>query len=121
MSENELSLHLLPCQIQHDGPAPVSDFFRCEDCQNKQRAHFRGRELVGQKISLPTNVKGCICKKKSSSYDIVDRFHSINVWQHDIAPSYSQLQVYIDYLEVANAVSSVIIVCYSFWFTIIVA
>ena len=52
------ALHLLPCEICANGPAPVTTYFKVhplDDEPNLVSATFRGRELQGRKIDLAAN------------------------------------------------------------------
>ncbi|KAJ1425495.1 ribonuclease H2, subunit C [Ochromonadaceae sp. CCMP2298] len=63
VGEAQSSLHLLPCDIDYDGPAPVNSFFQMQVSERGARGKargavelvgaFRGRELVGAQMSLP--------------------------------------------------------------------
>lgn len=62
-----MQLHLLPCRIEHDGPAKVSTYFLVEESENRENATetalevgFRGRQLKGREISLPDNYIGAL-------------------------------------------------------------
>lgn len=65
-------MHMLPCSIQHNGPAPVSQFFQpsakvfsAEDeaadaeVQVKEAA-FRGRRLLGATVTVPPGFIGIV-------------------------------------------------------------
>ena len=66
----------MPCHIQHDGPAPVSAFFRPQivlvntvplpQLENYSAA-FRGRELFGIKVPLPEGFTGVILEEDHAS------------------------------------------------------
>eukprot|EP00935_MAST-01C_sp_MAST-1C-sp1_P002246 g2246.t1 len=83
------TIHQLPCSIDHDGPAAVSTYFRVED--KPLRAHFRGRQLDGQRVALPADVQGAILKQgRAAPEDEIDRllkvdcqFKEIIYWHHD--------------------------------------
>ncbi|XP_078436278.1 uncharacterized protein LOC144707036 [Wolffia australiana] len=53
-------VHLLPCVIKHDGPCPVSDYFKpittgeISDGIAVEQAFFRGRKLHGAAVGLCT-------------------------------------------------------------------
>lgn len=57
-------LHLLPCEIDHNGPAKVSSYFvqipSADPATGKpcSTATFRGRQLYGTKNQLPTKYTG---------------------------------------------------------------
>ena len=47
-------MHLLPCDIDYNGTAPVNSFFQVkrEEVRGQKimKSHFRGRELIGEWI-----------------------------------------------------------------------
>eukprot|EP00249_Psilotum_nudum_P013822 c24532_g1_i1 orf=465-1097(-) len=102
-------VHLLPCCVSYDGPAPVSNYFlpnNTGDCtggvQTKQ-ATFRGRRLLGCTMELPHDYCGFVLEKeisgkcsdikKECSVDKPDiwnataTFQDITYWNHDQCPS----------------------------------
>ena len=59
----ESTVHMLPCSLNFDGSAPVSDYFKIkpvEGSKNLKESHFRGRALVGVQVPLPEGVKGIV-------------------------------------------------------------
>ena len=58
----KITSHLLPCQINHDGP--VNDSSKYWKPQTKEdgthEAYLRGRRLQGKEVTLPTGYEGII-------------------------------------------------------------
>ena len=53
--------HLLPCDIQWSGGAPVSTYFKPKDAGNgKLDAAFRGRRLCGTRLEPPLGYTGAL-------------------------------------------------------------
>jgi hypothetical protein len=105
-------MHLLPCNIEFDGTAPVSSYFQISEGKREQMiAHFRGRELVGRKLKLPDGVIGLNAvqdtRKQSDNinWEITGNFDEVNVWQHDIAMDLTQINESLEWFELAESVS----------------
>ena len=94
------SVHLLPCSIEYDGPARVSDYFRPRQVSAKGdiEATLRGRLLRGQTVKLPDDISGFVLQQtdlkiggasgEARNYAIVHGvFDEITYWNHDLAPS----------------------------------
>ncbi|EMR08736.1 hypothetical protein PNEG_02911 [Pneumocystis murina B123] len=58
----DCKVHLLPCQIQWDGPANVSKYFHVRSTPDNSTyyATFRGRGLEGNSFILPSTYEGAI-------------------------------------------------------------
>lgn len=67
---DEITLHAVPCSVAHNGPAPVSTYFRPGDASQANdaaandamsEAHFRGRKLEGRAVKVSVNCprRGC--------------------------------------------------------------
>ncbi|XP_066505048.1 ribonuclease H2 subunit C [Hoplias malabaricus] len=90
-------LHLLPCEIEHDGPAEVSKFFTStvkeEKCERS--VSFRGRGLKGAKVNCPQGYTGLVLKEvQKPSSDQEDRtvkvssvFHNFVYWNLETSPT----------------------------------
>lgn len=129
-TQSDMPIHYLPCNIDYDGPAPVSSYFIVKSSDNNDgevHASLRGRQLVGVAVQLPQNVHGvCAITSKSAagqhleqshlqqqqeqrrrglSLEPVGSFSSITMWQHDVKPDTGVLQDCFDWLSVAQAVS----------------
>jgi hypothetical protein len=105
-------IHLLPCNIEFDGTAPVNSYFQISEGKRDQMlAHFRGRELVGRKLKLPDGVIGLNAvqdtRKQSDNinWEITGNFDEINVWQHDVAMDLTQINESLEWFELADSVS----------------
>ncbi len=105
-------VHLLPCNIEFDGTAPVNSYFQISEGKRDQMlTHFRGRELVGKKLKLPDGVIGLNAvqdtRKQSDNihWEITGNFHEINVWQHDVAMDLTQINECLEWFELAESVS----------------
>ena len=120
-------VHMLPCKIEFDGPAPVNAYFHMNkkprtsnnksvSTQNNLESHFRGRKLEGVEFELPKNIIGMythtsqnISHDGTADINIEGTFHSINVWEHDRPPTthIAQLEECISWFELAEAVSNI--------------
>lgn len=100
-------IHQLPCCIKHDGPCPVSHYFKPQktgvvvDGLEVEEASFRGRKLQGAAIPLPEGYCGFVLEKKiagkektldsseqnSNCWEARAKFHDIKYWNHDTLPS----------------------------------
>ncbi|KAK1304266.1 hypothetical protein QJS10_CPB11g01655 [Acorus calamus] len=97
-------VHLLPCSVKHDGPQPVSDYFKPRntgelvDEMVVKEAFFRGRKLQGTAVSIPDGYCGFVLGKKlkgpksGDSLDSIDwearaRFGNLTYYNHDDVPS----------------------------------
>jgi hypothetical protein len=101
-------VHLLPCNIHYDGPAPVESYFHPKESSPKGEftANFRGRKLVGEVVELPANTEGAILEVlNKESVSIHTSFHQIHIWDHDLKPDARLLQESFDWFEIADAVS----------------
>lgn len=107
------SIHCLPCQIEYDGPAPVSTYFLVSPGQeeNTYVSHLRGRRLVGKEVKLPEKIvglHGIFGGKKSNTegkVEIQESFHSFVSWQHDSTPDLNNIQECLDWMEISDVVS----------------
>lgn len=119
-------IHLLPCSIEYDGPAPVSSYFHITAGVNNNpsnlQARFRGRALQGRMQELPNSVLGINAIQKMRSLESLDKetiweaegtFDRLSIWQHDIPPDLSQFQDYLNWFEISKSVSeySLHVVC----------
>ncbi|KAI9138636.1 ribonuclease H2 non-catalytic subunit-domain-containing protein [Paraphysoderma sedebokerense] len=78
---NSSNFHLLPCNIDHDGPAKVSSYFVVNEAKNETdllngesttqhtdkqyEASFRGRHLRGRNVPIPPGYQGHILQETS--------------------------------------------------------
>lgn len=91
-SPNQSACHWLPCSIDYDGQAPVSQYFRPEpldpnDTDSTQGATFRGRGLLARKVQrLPDGIDGNVlaaCTRQSGQIKICESFKNIYEWEHE--------------------------------------
>ncbi|KAJ2960253.1 hypothetical protein NQZ79_g4396 [Umbelopsis isabellina] len=99
-------LHLLPCEIDHNGPAKVSSYFvhipSADPATGKpcSTATFRGRQLYGTKNQLPTKYTGHVYSQRLDhdmdesdetevTHECIETFKDFTVWKHDSAPEES--------------------------------
>ena len=113
-------VHLLPCNIHHDGPAPVKNYFQTKHVTKKQNtnkeylvSNFRGRRLEGLNVPLPPSTVGCIVhtNRTDKNLEVHSTFNSLTVWEHDHVPSEEVMNNSLDYFEIANIVSIKYIRC----------
>ncbi|KAM0274273.1 hypothetical protein ACHAQH_008007 [Verticillium albo-atrum] len=63
--------NLLPCRIQHNGPVDsVQSFWNPSTAKDgKQISFFRGRELHGKSVKLPSGYRGVVVEKHSKTVE----------------------------------------------------
>lgn len=94
---SQTSCHWLPCSIDYDGQAPVSQYFRPEPIDPKnnsdaatQGATFRGRGLLAKKVQrLPDGIEGNVlvaCTRHSGQVKVCESFKSVYEWEHEWNP-----------------------------------
>lgn len=56
------TLHLLPCEVSVNRPAPVGRFFTpaIRQCQDGLQVSFRGRSLRGEEVAVPPGLAGYV-------------------------------------------------------------
>lgn len=53
------SIHRIPCSIEYNGSAPISDYFIVEpNEQGGYKASFRGRPWIGHVVKLDDSIQG---------------------------------------------------------------
>ena len=103
------TVHLMPCTIEYDGNAPIKSFFHVNKvADGTLRSHFRGRELRGKILSLPSaSVEGlCIGDTGNQQWKVEGEFSSIHVWEHDTLPDMAPLNDCVGWFALADAVHS---------------
>ncbi|XP_056366366.1 ribonuclease H2 subunit C [Oenanthe melanoleuca] len=89
-----LPVQLLPCRIQHDGPAPVAAFLRVQPgADGELWSSFRGRRLGGRELPLPPGYRGLVLRGEEPGetpqagwVTPVGSFEAITDWGADAAP-----------------------------------
>ncbi|XP_047440320.1 ribonuclease H2 subunit C [Mugil cephalus] len=108
-------VHLLPCEIEHNGPAQVSQYFDAtiKDRKQGKTVSFRGRELKGQELSCPQGFTGLVLKEiNKPGSDQEDRtvrvtsvFDKLTYWNLETAPNSDDTVVMaMDWPELAEAI-----------------
>ncbi|XP_068182271.1 ribonuclease H2 subunit C [Antennarius striatus] len=109
------SVHLMPCEIEHDGPAQVSQYFDATTKNSKQEktVSFRGRRLKGQELSCPQGYTGLVVKEiNKPSSDQEDRtvrltsvFDKFTYWNLETPPNSDDTVVMaMDWPDLAEAI-----------------
>ncbi|KAI9355409.1 ribonuclease H2, subunit C [Zopfochytrium polystomum] len=113
-AEEGVTIDVLPCEIEYDGPAPVTAFFRREPVPSATvpvigqqaaggaeadgasasvtlKAAFRGRGLTATSVPVPSGYTGVVLRHEggmsSNTLSAVASFDRINVWAHDDRPT----------------------------------
>jgi hypothetical protein len=117
-------IQVMPFSIDYNGTAPVNSYMRVCEQKGELRTHFRGRELVGNEVKLPAQVKGVhaipATRKLGTasptrsddvgdSLEVTGEFSSFILWQHDVSPNVGQVEEALDWFEVADSVSSLLV------------
>lgn len=90
----ESACHWLPCSIDYDGRAPVSQYFRPEPLVPSKSDHaqavtFRGRGLLARKIQkLPKGIHGNVFVQSSQDGHVLvsstnSEFQHVYEWEHE--------------------------------------
>ncbi|KAM8910936.1 ribonuclease H2 subunit C isoform 2-T2 [Spinachia spinachia] len=96
-------VHLMPCEIEHDGPAHVSEYLTAtiKDCKQEKTVSFRGRGLKGQELNCPQGYTGLVLKdvnKPSSDQELT-------YWNLETPPNSDDAVVMaMDWPELAEAI-----------------
>ncbi|XP_078671785.1 ribonuclease H2 subunit C-like [Branchiostoma floridae x Branchiostoma belcheri] len=111
-------LHLLPCEVEHTGPAQVARFFTPgvrDSGQGALQASFRGRELRGENVTLPDGYTGLVLKEKHKAvsdeearvFHAAQKFQEFTYWNMETPPSKNDgLQKALHWLEISKAIHS---------------
>ncbi|XP_056238494.1 ribonuclease H2 subunit C isoform X2 [Seriola aureovittata] len=105
-------VHLMPCEIEHNGPAQVSQYFTATT-KDQKTVSFRGRGLKGQELSCPQGYTGLVLKEiNKSGSDQEDRtvkvssvFDKLTYWNLETPPNSDDAVVMaMDWPELAEAI-----------------
>uniref|UniRef100_A0A0R3RUB4 Bet_v_1 domain-containing protein n=1 Tax=Elaeophora elaphi TaxID=1147741 RepID=A0A0R3RUB4_9BILA len=101
--------HSLPCKIEYDGSAKVSQYFVTEDLGDEKKVTtFRGRILNGVKQQFPGNYRLYVAVEKENKdnnrvFEVSGSATSFMRWEYDHSTSYrSPLVRAIDYVNIAE-------------------
>uniref|UniRef100_A0A8C5A7Y8 Uncharacterized protein n=1 Tax=Gadus morhua TaxID=8049 RepID=A0A8C5A7Y8_GADMO len=102
------TVHLMPCEIEHNGPAQVSQYFSATTKDRKQdkTVSFRGRGLRGAELSCPQGYTGLVLKE-DRTVKVSSVFDKLTYWNLETPPNSDDMVVMaMDWPELAEAVSS---------------
>nr|XP_020450739.1 ribonuclease H2 subunit C isoform X2 [Monopterus albus] len=109
-------VHLMPCEIEHNGPAQVSQYLTAttKDRKYEKTVSFRGRGLKGQELSCPQGYTGLVLKEvvDKPGSDQEDRtvrvssvFDKVTYWNLETPPNSDDTVVMaMDWPELAEAI-----------------
>ncbi|XP_056900105.1 ribonuclease H2 subunit C isoform X1 [Takifugu flavidus] len=108
-------VHLMPCEIEHNGPAQVSQYFHATTKDRKQEmtVSFRGRALKGQELCCPQGYTGVVLKETiKPGSDQEDRtvmvtsvFDKMTYWNLETLPNPDDRVVMaMDWTELSEAI-----------------
>ncbi|KAM7417524.1 hypothetical protein PAMA_017252 [Pampus argenteus] len=108
-------VHLMPCEIEYNGPAQVSQYLTAtiKDRKHEKTVSFRGRGLKGQELSCPQGYTGLVLKEiNKTGSDQEDRtvrvssvFDKMTYWNLETAPNSDDTVVMaMDWPELAEAI-----------------
>jgi len=124
---NDINLHLLPVNIQHNGNAKVSKYFKIEEDPElllngkpTLRAKFRGRQFRGAVQEIPEGYNGYLLREEEHQRDAqekdehnnknwnnVGKFSQFTYWMREDVPSQGDsIQRCLNWLPLAAAIHS---------------
>jgi hypothetical protein len=112
--------HCLPCKIDYEGPAPVSDYFLVTNDQGKSqsnqdhdldslKATFRGRQLKASLLQHPQYQLSQWSTQTMEDRTVLKKekvFPQCYIWDHDQLPTSDHpILRTLDYVDMMNQVS----------------
>ncbi|CAB1451071.1 unnamed protein product [Pleuronectes platessa] len=108
-------VHLLPCEVEHDGPAQVAQYFAAttKDRKYEKTVSFRGRGLKGQELSCPQGYTGLVLKdinkpgsdQEDRTVKVSSVFDKLTYWNMETSPNSDDTVVMaMDWPELAEAI-----------------
>ncbi|CAJ1058730.1 ribonuclease H2 subunit C [Xyrichtys novacula] len=108
-------VHLMPCEIEHDGPAQVSQYLTAttKDCKQEKTVSFRGRGLKGQELSCPQGYTGLVLKEinkpgsdqEDRTVKLTSTFDKLTYWNLETPTNSDDTVVMaMDWPELAEAI-----------------
>jgi hypothetical protein len=105
-SDHPISIvQALPFNTPYNGPAPVKQYFLTSNNNGKLLGYFRGRELKGKTLPVPTGMTGLVLRKDTSNNFLsADVFEEITVWEHDVPPDAAEnrFEEILEYAAIAD-------------------
>lgn len=102
--------HLMPVEIDFQGPASVNNHFettisKSSDSSDTLEASFRGRPLKGQQVKIPQGYFGAVLQRKNNTLiESVSEFNELYYWKYDEEPSQADpLPSSLDWFLVSSA------------------
>ncbi|XP_064622765.1 ribonuclease H2 subunit C-like [Lineus longissimus] len=115
-AQTDADVHLMPCEIEHDGEANVDDYLLPtvkDDGNGYLTAAFRGRPLKGEKYILPEGYTGIMTHEprrpfvedEERTFKISHQFNEFMYWNLDIPPNADdKLRKAMAWIDVAKAI-----------------
>ncbi|XP_061690813.1 ribonuclease H2 subunit C [Syngnathoides biaculeatus] len=108
-------LHLIPCEIEHNGPAQISQYFiaTIKDQKHEKTASFRGRGLKGQDLTCPQGYTGLVLKdinkpgldQEDRTLKVTSVFDKLTYWNLETPPNSDDAVVMaMDWPELAEVI-----------------
>ncbi|XP_061642876.1 ribonuclease H2 subunit C [Phyllopteryx taeniolatus] len=108
-------LHLIPCEIEHNGAAQISQYFNAamKDHKHEKTASFRGRGLKGQEIICPQGYTGLVLKEinkpgsdqEDRTLKVTSVFDKLTYWNLETPPNSDDAVVMaMDWPELAEVI-----------------
>ncbi|XP_039762588.1 ribonuclease H2 subunit C [Pararge aegeria] len=112
----EQKAHYIPCQVEEDGPANVSEYFEpyvVDNGNGELSATFRGHPMDGVKMSLPDGYRAVIVEEgkrplsedAERKFQVSGGFKEIIYWNWDKKPSRNDnLAKSLVWMDIAEAI-----------------
>ncbi|XP_049899172.1 ribonuclease H2 subunit C [Epinephelus moara] len=108
-------VQLMPCEIEHSGPASVSQYLTAttKDGKLEKTVSFRGRGLKGQELSCPHGYTGLVLKEinkpgsdqEDRTVKVTSVFDKLTYWNLETPPNSDDTVVMaMDWPELAEAI-----------------
>ncbi|KAJ3588162.1 hypothetical protein NHX12_011756 [Muraenolepis orangiensis] len=109
------AVHLMPCEIEYNGPAQVSQYLTStiKDRKQEKTVSFRGRGLRGAELSCPQGYTGLVLKdvnpnasdQEDRTVKVSSTFDKLTYWNLETPPnSDDTLVMSMDWPELAEAI-----------------
>ncbi|XP_028408145.1 ribonuclease H2 subunit C-like [Dendronephthya gigantea] len=116
------NIHLLPCEIQHNGEANVDKYFQCtvkdQDAdqspdQRRKEATFRGRILRGESLNVAEGYCGYILtedrkpitEEEDRNFKVSNKFSKFTYWNLEDTPCLNdKIRKAMQWLDISSAI-----------------